>query len=362
MAVKIGTLTLNPATGKWEAKYEGRVLAASNDKGYVKGMIITGRCKKANDAGVTDVIEPEGQMTAVSGAVAGLLGPAPEQEERFTINERFDFLEGFTKGVAKRTYPSMVVTGEGGLGKTYTVNKALKAAKLINASEQHTTQKVLKADYRGDEDDAEEDDYEEVEVLGVGSDSSMTEAESRKYYSVVKGYSTAKGLYATLYENRNRVIVFDDCDSILKDPVALMLLKGALDSYDKRIISWNARGFIDDGLPNSFEFKGGVIFISNMPMYKIDQAVRSRSLCVDLSMNVDQKIERMATIIESDDFLPGFEMKAKEAALKFIESMKNEAREISLRTLTAVTKIADEGDMGKTKWERRAEYILTQAQ
>lgn len=359
MTVKIGTLTLNAQTGKWEAKYEGRVLAASNDKGYVKGMIITGRCNKANQLGVTDVVEPEGQMTAVSGAAQELLGPQIV-EDRFTINERFDFLEGFAVGVAKRTYPSLVVTGEGGLGKTFTVHKALKKAKLINASEIQSTQKVLKAGV--DEEDAEDEDYEEIEVLGIGNDSSMTEAESRKYYTVMKGYSTAKGLYATLYENRNRVIVFDDCDSILKDPVALMLLKGALDSYEKRIISWNARGFIDDGLPPSFEFKGGVIFISNLPMYKIDQAVRSRSLCVDLSMNVDQKIERMGTIIESEDFMPGFEPKAKEIALEFIKEMKNEAREISLRTLIAVTKIADEGDIGKTKWQRRAEYVLTQAQ
>lgn len=360
MAVKIGTLTLNAQTGKWEAKFEGRILASSPDKGYVKGVIVSGKCRKANDLGVTDVVEPAGQMTATSGAAQELLGASPEQEDRFTINERFDFLEGFAVGVAKRTYPSMVVTGEGGLGKTFTVHKALKKAKLINASEITSSQKVLKAGV--DEEDAEDDDYEEVEFLGIGTDSSMTAEEARKYYTVMKGFSTAKGLYAALYENRNRVIVFDDCDSILKDPVALMLLKGALDSYEKRIISWNARGFIDDGLPPSFEFKGGIIFISNLPMYKIDQAVRSRSLCVDLSMNVDQKIERMGAIIESPDFMPGFEPKAKQLALDFIKEMRNEAREISLRTLIAVTKIADEGDAGKTKWQRRAEYILTQAQ
>jgi hypothetical protein len=353
---KIGTLTKNEMTGKWEAKYNGRVLAASPDKGYVIGVIAAGKCRKANDLGVTAVEEPAGSLSVVGAAVAEQL---PKQD-RFNINERFDFLESFVVGVAKRTYPSLVVTGEGGLGKSYSVHAGLQGkGKLINASEISRPQRVLRAG--ADEDSADEDDFEMVEVLGVGTDSMMSEAESRKYYTVVKGFSTAKGLYATLYENRNRVIVFDDCDSILKDPTALNILKGALDSYEKRIISWNARGFIDDGLPNSFEFKGGVIFVSNMPLYKIDQAIRSRSICVDLSMNVDQKIERMAEIIKVESFMPGFSEDSKKKALEFIEKMKNEASEISFRTLIQVTKIADEGDVGRTKWERRAEYVLTNA-
>ena len=47
-------------------------------------------------------------------------------------------------------------------------------------------------------------------------------------------------MYRTLFENNKSIIVFDDCDAVLKDPVALNLLKGALDSYGKRIMSWNA--------------------------------------------------------------------------------------------------------------------------
>jgi hypothetical protein len=184
----------------------------------------------------------------------------------------------------------------------------------------------------------------------------LTEAQSRKLYTVVKGYSTAKGLYRTLFENRNRIVVFDDCDSVLRDPVALNLLKGALDSYDKRIISWNAETSGDDDLPRSFEFKGGVIFISNLPIFKIDQAVRSRAICVDLSMTTAQKIERMEAIILTEEFLPDYDADTKRAALTFLETMKDEAKELSFRTLIAVTKVAGRGG---DNWTRRAEYLLT---
>ena len=82
---------------------------------------------------------------------------------------------------------------------------------------------------------------------------------------VVKGAATPIGLYQTLYKysDENCVVVFDDCDSILLDDVSLNLLKGALDSYGKRIISWNA-DMRDEDLPRSFNFTGKVIFISNL--------------------------------------------------------------------------------------------------
>ena len=335
---KIATLAKNEQTGKWEAKFNGQVIAASNDRNYVVTAIETGRCNKANKLGVSKVVEVQGEMMVESSH--GVYTPPAE---RFSINERFDFLEGFVKMTAKRVLPSLVVTGQGGLGKTFTVHAGLKAHGLINASD--NTSIIAPTDEGG----------QPIEVIGVGTDSNMTPEESRKYYTVIKGYSTPKGLYKLLYENRNRILMFDDCDAILRDPVALNLLKGALDSYDRRIISWASAGMIDDGLPTQFEFKGGVIFISNLAAHKIDQAIRSRSICVDLSMNVDEKIERMSVIVQSEGFLPEIEMETKELALQFLTSMKNKATEISFRTLIQVAKIASQGG----NWESPAEYFLT---
>lgn len=351
------------ANGRWEARYPnatGQILCKGNDKFYVISAIESGRCNKAKNMGISgpgSIIEAPGSMT-VTAAAAGA-APAQPKEDRFTINERFGFLEDYVIGVAKRTFPSLVITGEGGLGKSFTVHKALKdpkGGKLINASDEFKFEKVLKEGV--EEENATDDDWTEMEIPSIPNDNFLTPAEARKYYTVVKGFSTAKGLYEVLYHNRNRVIVFDDCDSILKDPTALMLLKGALDSYDKRIISWRAKGFIDDGLPTSFEFKGGIIFISNKQLFQIDQAIRSRSLCVDVTMSTDQKIERMTALVESGEFMPNYDQKVKKTAIKFLESMKHDATEISFRTLIQVVKFAEEGDNARGKWTRRAEYFL----
>ena len=234
----------------------------------------------------------------------------PTTASKYDINQRFGFVEKLVNMVSSGVQPSAVITGQGGLGKTYTVMKTLQSAGI--------------------------QDYNEVVAkLPVGSKVLMS-----KLYVTIKGYSTPKGLYRTLFENNNATIVFDDCDSILKDPVALNLLKGALDSYGKRIISWNAESFgKDDDLPRSFEFKGKVIFISNLSQDSIDQAIRSRSMMIDLSMTDDQKIDRMEFIAKSEEFMPEYDAAIKADALALIRELKADAKEISLRTLISVAKI-----------------------
>jgi hypothetical protein len=150
------------------------------------------------------------------------------------------------------------------------------------------------------------------------------------------------------------VIVFDDCDAVLKDPIALNILKSALDSYGKRIISWNA-DMRDDDLPRSFNFEGRVIFISNMEQDRIDQAIRSRSMMIDLSMTKDQKIDRMEFIAKSEEFLPEYDAKSKADALSLIREIKDECKEISLRTLISVTKVR----ATNKDWKDLATYMLT---
>jgi hypothetical protein len=254
--------------------------------------------------------------------IVGTTALAPKSD-KFGINARFGFVEQLVTMVADAVQPSAIITGEGGLGKTYTVTKTLESK-----------------GYK---------DISDLAEFQVGSILNM-----RKCYRMVKGYSTPKGLYRTLFENNKGVIVFDDCDSILKDPVALNLLKSALDSYGKRIISWNA-DMREEDLPRSFNFEGRIIFISNMDDGKIDQAIRSRSMMIDLTMNTDQKIERMETIAQSEEFLPEYSKDIIADAIALIKEIKDEVKEISLRTLISVSKVR----ASNKEWKDLATYMLT---
>jgi hypothetical protein len=284
--------------------------------GFVEGKLIT---KSKNRKRVERICrEHSTGVQFVTGTM---------NDSKFSIDERFEFVGDLVKMVTTKTSASAIITGEGGLGKTYTVVKTLESCGLQDATN------LLEME---DEDEIMERDD--------------------KMFTVVRGFSTAKGLYRILFEHRNSMLVFDDCDNVLKDPVALNLLKGALDSYDKRIISWNCESKGDDDLPRSFQFNGGVIFISNLTLATLNQALRSRSLCVDLSMTLEQKIERMATLVSMDSFMPGIAMNFKKDALALIDKNKKTASEISLRTLIKVCKIRA-GDA--KNWAKLAEYVLS---
>ena len=240
-------------------------------------------------------------------------------ESRFSIDERFGFIGDMVTMLCKGEQPSVIVAGPGGLGKTHTVLKTMQ-----------------------------KNGMRDITLAEIGA------TNSKKNYKQITGFSTAKGLYRTLYENRNGILVFDDCDAVLQNKDAICLLKGALDSYDRRIISWNA-DFKDDELPNSFEFKGRVIFITNNPSCTLDQAIITRSMVVDVSMTSKQKVERMRTIAMEADFMPGVSKEMKIEALDLIEVLCDRVKELSLRSLIQVTKIRKSAG---AKWKDLAEYAI----
>jgi len=290
------------ASGKYVAQVDGKVVTQTKSLPRAKRLL------KAHLAGLSEMHQEE--------VTSGLA---------FSVADRFEFVDALSTMVATMVgtgkAPSAIITGEGGIGKTFTVMKTLRTLGLAASTDE-------------------------------GSD----QLEPSKVFVVVKGYSTPMALYRTLYENNDRIIVFDDCDSILKDLTAINLLKAALDSYGKRIVSWQSEQRGND-LPSSFQFHGGVIFISNYTLGTLDQAIRTRALCVDLSMTADQKLERMEQIVASDDFLKDVPDEYKTDALDCIKSNLSKVRNLSLRTLLQVTKVRS---TDRRDWQRLAFYVMAQ--
>ena len=129
---------------------------------------------------------------------------------------------------------------------------------------------------------------------------------------MISGYTTAKALFRKLWEHREGwVVVLDDCDAALKSADAVNILKGAGDSGERRIITWNAENFnTGDDLPKSFEFKSSIIIITNLDRMKVPQPIRSRSMNADVSMTRDEVIQRIETLIESGEFMPQYPIEA----------------------------------------------------
>lgn len=195
-----------------------------------------------------------------------------------TVDELFEDLNALMQVIAKKKLNSLIITGNAGIGKTHTVLQTLANQKLQN----------------------------------------------EKDYVVFRSKTSPLGLYMNLFLHHDKIIVFDDLDDLFTNDDCSSILKAALDSYAVREISWSSKKMMNvvgmDGakrlqvetearqqllkgnpevmLPNRFEFKGQIVFISNLSADKFDKAVLSRSMNIDMSLSDHQVFSRMKSIAD----------------------------------------------------------------
>jgi len=241
------------------------------------------------------------------------------------IEQRFEILQQMTRATISGDVRAMIVVGPPGVGKSYGVEFELEKSGLFDK----ISGKKIK-------------------------------------YEVVKGAMTPIGLYCTLYRHSdaNNVLVFDDCDSVFQDELALNILKAALDSGKKRKIHWNSDSSMlrREGVPDMFDLKGGCIFITNLKFDNLKskkmqdhlEALQSRCHFLDLTLNTMRdkflrikQIFRQGQLFKDYDFSP----EQGEEILSFMDANKDKLREMSLRM---ALKLADLTKVSQDNWKALA--------
>jgi len=252
------------------------------------------------------MVSASGRVTRIENNNPKTQPEAPKMSFMSVIEKRdpqqmFNNLERLTKMVGKGIQPSLVITGSAGTGKTFLVKDTLTKMGLKESNE----------------------------------------------FVHFKGRATAAGLFVTLYDNCDKIIVLDDCDSVFKDPDAVNMLKAALDSYDTRNISYITSKPLKDQfgthLPRSFEFTGKIIFISNLDQSTLDEAIRSRSFVSDISMTTEQMFMRIEGLMEKmEDKIP---TKAKQQAMTIMKELheKYDGISVNLRSFIKAARICAMG-------------------
>jgi hypothetical protein len=165
----------------------------------------------------------------------------------------------------------MIVSGDAGTGKTYTIKKALKAT----------------------------GHQQQVEYIKGGK-------------------ITAASLYVKLYLNRakHRIVILDDCDIIHhaeKKQIIPMLL-GAVELGQKGEVSWEtARSnalMVEHNVPHKFDFEGNIIWITNDRKEDIGKAIKqwraaifSRFNFAECNFTDEQKFMYTMHLVDNCDML-----------------------------------------------------------
>lgn len=247
------------------------------------------------------------------------------EEMKQRINKRFTVMNMMTKGIISGNIRSLIISGAAGIGKTYSLDKALKTA------------------------------HEYGEIV----------------YKSINGKISGIGLYEQLWNNRkaNNVLLIDDVD-VFSDMDMLNLLKAALDTGETRKVCWStASSYLDDkNIDKEFEFEGTIVFITNVDIDKELErgsklaphlhALVSRSVYLDLGVHSNEEIMvRVEDVILNTNMMQkrGLSDAQTSMALNWMKANVTKLRNVSLRTALY---LADFVATDANGWEEIAEVTL----
>lgn len=233
----------------------------------------------------------------------------PKQETDFNslmanlnYEERYEMVQEYIHQIARNLLNSLYIYGPPGTGKSHTVYAALKAE-------------------------------------GVAY---------KQFSGAVKG---VEELVRILYTYRdNTILVFDDFDSAMKSMETRNMMKAALQDDPVRTITYvnNKPRSKKLEIPPQFEFTSSVIVITNET--KIDPAIRSRSMTVNIILTKDQMLDRIRKFMK--DFLPEVDMDTKLEVFEFLQENKNKIKHIDFRQFkfAIVNRLARPTDNTWMRW------------
>lgn len=197
------------------------------------------------------------------------------------------------------------------------------------------------------------------------------------------GTASPFGIYEMLYKNRNNIVLFDDSDGALADQDGRNLIKAATDTKKKRKLAWSKKnsklydpalgvpqikksgknspvndddefGDVDidddmedkaDMIPSYFDFEGRIIFISNLPLNKLDPdgALRTRAFIISINPTKAELLERMEQIMDSIKLEAGHLTHEQRREVLEVIKGRSPKKEMSLRTLVRSLNLAASG-------------------
>ena len=290
-----------------------------------------------------------------SGLIGNVGGPVLSDEEVVArIDGRFNVMTQILRRMLRNKARAMIVQAAAGVGKTHRIDQELRA---------HGTK---------------------------------MKSAGREFYSKVLsgGGVSAFALYKALWlARKNGIVVLDDNDSFLDADETLNMIKNALDTSDRRILTWSKRNgevycpimmvekaerehrkevakegdkarsydeVYDDltfgMIPNEFEFTGAMVFITNLDFKGIAMGGGSRAphitAMIDRAFFVDLTIQNLrdktlwCTHVFRTFMTDGLDAGQVEDICSFVADNATKVFSMSLRLFGAIAELASDPEGG----------------
>lgn len=348
--------------------------------------------KKNMESGRTDLKSVKVSSQVDSPKVYATSTPEQEvvgnkiESDEVKVDRLYKKMNMYIASVLDKKLPSLIISGDSGIGKSHTLNELMSARGMTPARIVPVEPPVTdNEDIDGEDESAFDKEPESPQAKKRGRPKKEVEPteeipasfEVKGDYVKYTGKMTVAGLYRALCKFRHKLIILDDCDSIWELADGVNILKGALDSKARREISYPVAGAVDvdpdndaeiqrvlaDGkVPTQIVFDGQMIFITNLPLKEIDSAILSRIFYVNVRLSGNQVLMRIKQRYnELPNGIPDSgSPKAQLMALEFFDELfeKNanwqpSAEKFNFRTFTKASQFIDvyNDQFGGSGWE-----------
>lgn len=212
-----------------------------------------------------------------------------------SIEHKYAQMLSLVSGVASGSINGLIVRGEPGIGKSFTIEQYLLNNFIRNC-------------------------------------------DNPIRYRHFSGHITPKQTYAVLAEHSDpgNVIMFDDCDGVFENHESLNILKSAVDSKPVRTINWRSSNL--DEVTSSVDFYGSIIILTNADFNSIHyKAIRDRMFIYNLQVTDEEKLAKIFSIsknIESLDKKVAFDV------VCWLYENREHIKQLTLRTFAKLTQLA----------------------
>lgn len=175
-------------------------------------------------------------------------------------------------------------------------------------------------------------------------------------FEILRGYYSPVALYNFLYEFRDKVILIDDCDSVFKDTTGLNILKAVLETAPVRRVKWNSPSQLVS--VQEFEFTGRIIFLTNFNSSRLNnhmEALMTRVHYYELDMSTEEVIayvRHLAMHVEHPQVL-------REDRLKVVRWMRDNAVKLNFVNVRTYLKALDVFAFDKKGWRKLLTTMLS---
>lgn len=201
-----------------------------------------------------------------------------DEEARERIMLRYNTMKRLAPKVIQNRLRSLIVSGPPGLSKSWTIKKAVDESGRLR--------------------------HDGMLDVGGGGPMEVDGMRTNGWYDWISGGCSEVGLYRALWNMRNGgVLIFDDCDGIFRDEDSINLLKIATDTTKERLVSWrkNATWLDDYGIDRTFDFRGTIIFLTNIDFEKT--IATEQKMTVHYKAFIDRAAYLCLTVRSARDFM-----------------------------------------------------------